>query len=524
MYDIKIINGKIIDGTGSPYYFGDIAIQNGKIQKVAYKISEDAKTIIDAEGKVVAPGFIDAHSHSDLPLLINRKAESKIRMGVTTEVIGQCGNSAAPRTSKQTDFFGYNLDDAGLEYQSMADYLKLLEDKKTAVNVIALVGHGNIRTIVMGESDRKPSKEEVKKMQDLLDDSLKAGAFGMSTGLIYPPGCYADTKELIELSAILHKHNALYVSHMRNEESKLLEAVNEVLEIAEKANVAVHISHFKACYEENWGLVNEAIKLVEDAREKNIDVTADQYPYIASSTSLKTLIPQWAHDGGVSKLRQRVLDQETRAKIKREIIERYGDQDKLSCVMVSSCQKEENKKYEGLNLVEIAKIVNKEPIDACLDLLLDENFGPGMVRFSMCEEDVITVMQHHLVMIGSDASCMATEGVLSKGKPHPRAYGTFARVLGKYAIRDKIMPLETAIFKMTGMPATRFMLQDRGLLKENMYADITIFDENDIIDTATFKDPHNYAAGIEYVIVNGEIVIDHEKQYDVYPGKVLRKS
>lgn len=523
MLDFKIINGKMVDGTGSPFFYGEVGIKNGKIAKVNYSIDEDAEKVIDAKGKVVAPGFIDSHSHSDFPLLINKKAESKIRMGVTTEVIGQCGNSAAPKTPNKKDFFGYNLDDLGVEYQTMEEYLNVLEDMQVAVNVIPLVGHGNIRTIVMGESDRKPTESEMNEMKNLLDKSLKAGAYGMSTGLIYPPGCYSETSELIELSHILHKHNAFYVTHMRNEESRLLQSIEEVLEIARKADVAVHISHFKSCNEENWGLVNDGLKLLEEAREENIDVTMDQYPYIASSTSLKTLIPQWAHDGGVSKLRERVLDENTRAKIKKEIIDHYGSQEKLSCVMVSSCQKEENKKFEGLNLIEISEIVNEEPVDACLDLLLDENFSPGMVRFSMSEEDVKAVMRHHLVMIGSDASCMASEGVLSKGKPHPRAYGTFARVIGKYAIKEQIMPLEKAIFKMTGMPATRFMLQDRGLIKENMYADITIFDEKEIIDSATFKDPHNFAKGIEYVIVNGEVVVENGVQHEAYPGKVLKR-
>jgi N-acyl-D-amino-acid deacylase len=523
MLDIKIVNGKIVDGTGSPYFYGDIGIKGEKIVTVAHKINQDAKVVIDASGKIVAPGFIDAHSHSDFPLLINRKAESKIRMGVTTEVIGQCGNSAAPKTPQKKDFFGYSQEDIGVSFTSMKEYLEVLESEKVAVNVIPLVGHGNIRRIIMGESDRKPTDEELKGMKNLLAESLEAGAYGMSTGLIYPPGCYSETSELIELSKTLSKYNALYVTHMRNEEKHLLESVNEVLTIAKEADVSVHISHFKSMNEENWGLVKEGLKLLETAREQNIDVTADQYPYIASSTSLKTLIPQWAHDGGVNKLRDRVLDNELREKIKQEIIDHYGSQDKLSCVMVSSCQKPENKKYEGMNLVEIAEMENKEPIDACLDLLLDEDFGPGMVRFAMSEDDVKTVMKHYLVMIGSDSSCMASEGVLSEGKPHPRAYGTFARVIGKYVLQEKIMPLEKAIFKMTGLPATRFMLQDRGLLKENMYADITIFDEKDIIDKATFKDPHNFAGGIEYVFVNGQLVIENEKQHENYPGKVLRR-
>ncbi len=524
MYDIKIINGKIIDGTSAPFYYGEIGIKNGKIVKVASKVIEDAKRIIDAKGKIVSPGFIDSHSHSDFPLLVNRKAESKIRMGVTTEVIGQCGNSAAPKVAKHTDFFGYELSELGSNYQTMKDYLELIERKGIAVNVIPLVGHGNIRANVMGEDDRAPTQEEMERMKTELRKALEDGAFGMSTGLIYPPGCYSTTDELVELSKVLSYYNALYVTHMRNEEDNLIKSIKEVLTIAREAATSVHISHFKACNEENWGLVNEGLKLLDVAREKGIDVTADQYPYIASSTSLKTLIPQWAHDGGVNKLRERVLDDNTRNRIKQEILDKHKQFEKLSCVMVSSCQKESNKKLEGLNLVEIGKLQNKDPIDACLDLLLDEDFGPSMVRFSMSEDDVKKVMQHPLVMIGSDASCMATQGPLSKGKPHPRAYGTFARVLGKYTRDENVISLENAIYKMTGMPAARFMLQDRGLIRENMHADITIFDKDLIIDTASYKEPHSYARGIVCVIVNGQVVLENNVQNEVYPGRVIRKE
>ncbi len=525
MYDILIKNGKIVDGSGAPWFYGDVAIEDQRIARIAPEINQPALQIIDAAGKYVCPGFIDSHSHSDLPLLINPLACSKIRMGVTTEVIGQCGTSAAPRRPGQRDFFGYNLTDLGVNFESFAEYLGVLRNRGTAINVVPLVGHGNIRALIMGEEDRQPTVEEMSAMKTTLAESLKAGAFGMTTGLIYPPGCFSEIAELIELSHTLHKHQGFYATHMRNEKHDLIKSIKETIEIGKTAKVPVHISHFKVCDERNWGLVKEGLKLIEEAREAGVDVTMDQYPYIASSTSLVTLIPQWAHDGGADSIRQRLGNPVIRAEIRAEMLDPIIGTPRYDHVMVTSCLKEENKQYEGLNLVEIGELMGLEPVDACLELLLDENFTPGMVRFSMCEEDVKTVMQHPLVMIGSDASAMATEGLLSTGKPHPRAYGTFTRVLGKYVLAEHVLTFEQAIYKMSGLPASRLLLQDRGLLRQNFFADITIVNPADVIDKATFKHPHQYAAGIDAVIVNGCLVLeDGQQSQTLFPGKVLKRN
>lgn len=523
MYDILIKNGRVIDGSHTPWFYADIAIKDGLIVSIGKEVRGEAQNIIDAHGLVVSPGFIDAHSHSDFPFLINPKAESKIRMGVTTEVIGQCGTSAAPKAPEQKDFFGYDLSALGMDFQTMGDYFELLEAKGLAVNTVALFGHGTIRTQVVGLEDRPATVEELQTMKELVAQAMQDGALGMSTGLIYPPSCYAPLSELIELAKVVGEYQGIYATHMRNESSDLITAIQEAITIAREAKLPVQISHFKACNEANWGKVREGLKLIEQAREEGLDITLDQYPYIATSTSLKTLIPQWAHDGGKDAMRKRLLDPEIHARIydemdpnKNKYMSRYD------WVLVSSCQKDENKCYEGKNLVEIGEIMGKDPIEACFELLLDEDFNPGMVRFAMCEEDVEYVMAHPLVMIGSDASCMATSGIMSTGKPHPRAYGTFARVLGKYVRERHIMPLETAIYKMTGYPACRFHLHRRGLLKEGFFADITIFNPDTIGDCATFVAPHQYATGIEFVIVNGQLTVANGQQFDVFAGKPLR--
>lgn len=524
MLDIKIINAKIIDGTSSPYFYGEIGIKDERIDCIAPKITKDAKTVIDALGKCVAPGFIDSHSHSDSQFLINPLAESKVRMGVTTEVIGQCGTSAAPSRANHVDFFGLDTGKDQPDFSTMGNYLSHLEKQGVAVNVIALVGHGNIRAVAMGEDDRPPSEEEMNKMKVLVREAMEAGAYGMSTGLIYPPGVYAKTPELVELSKVVSEYHGLYVTHMRNEEDHLLDSIAEVIEIAEKADLAAHISHFKACNPENWGLVNEGLRMVENARENGLDITFDQYPYIASSTSLKTLLPPWAHEGGVKELLERLKNHDLRDKMKKDILKVYKEDEALYCVMVSAASKEHNKQYEGMRLTEIASAKGKDVFTTLFDLLLDEEAATSMVRFSMCEDDVKYVMTHPLVMIGSDASCLAVEGPLSKGKPHPRAYGTFVRVLGKYWREERILSLEQAVHKMTGLPASRYYLTDRGLIKDGMFADIVIFDEKTVGDQATFTDPHHYASGIDYVLINGKVVLKDGQREDIYPGKVLRRK
>ncbi len=516
MFDLIIKNGKLVDGTGSAWFYGDVAIQGQRIVEVGRLSSQSAKRVIDAMGLVVAPGFIDSHSHSDEALLLNRKAESKILQGVTTEVIGQCGASAAPFIA---DNYDAELSTQLPAWQTMSQYLALLNNPGVAVNVIPLFGHANVRQRVMGMADRQATADELAAMCQLAKELMQQGAFGFSSGLIYPPSSYADTAELVAIAKAVAACGGIYTTHIRNENDRLLDAVREAITIGEAAGIPVHISHHKACGEANWGSVRDSLALVDIKRAAGVDITLDQYPYVATSTGLKVIIPQWAHADGVEAMRQRVLDPELGVRIREEML---ASKHRWDWMLVAACAKEENKQFEGKNIEEIAAMTEQSPLEAALALLLSEDFNVGMVRFAMCEEDVEYVMRHPLVMIGSDASALATTGPLSKGKPHPRAYGTFARVLGHYVRERGILTLEDAVRKMTGLAAARFRLWDRGLLRPGCFADITIFDEDVVCDQATFVNPHCYAKGIDYVLVNGHVAVDQGRQTERLAGKALR--
>jgi len=508
MLDILIKNARLIDGTGAPWFYGNLGVVGERIVGLG-NVDELAKQVIDAAGRVVAPGFIDAHSHSDDALITCPQAESKVRQGVTTEVIGQCGSSAAPRELK---------DDHSERFASLAEYLGLLTTRGVAVNVVSLVGHGNIRSLVMGLEDRAASPDELRQMCELTGAAMEAGAFGLSTGLIYPPGSYGNHAEIVALAKVVAKYGGLYASHMRDESGGVVASVAETIAVGREAKLPVHISHHKVCGEESWGLVKESLALVDAMRREGVDVTLDQYPYTATSTGLKVIVPQWAHAGGTVTMRERLVDPVVRASVVEEIL---GRRERWDQTLVASCRKEANKHFEGHTLEEISHMVGKAPVDACLDLLLDENFDVQMVRFAMCEEDVAYVMRHPLVMIGSDASLRATHGLLSSGKPHPRAYGTFPRVLGAY-VRDRgTLRLEEAVRKMTSFPAQRFKLYDRGLLRPGAYADVVMFNPETVADVATYAAPHAYPRGIDLVMVNGSVVIEDGEHSGVLSGKVL---
>lgn len=521
MYDLIIKNGKIIDGTGAGWYRGDVAISGDRIAAVGTRL-EGAERIIDASGLFVSPGFIDAHSHSDGAILINPRAESKIRQGVTTEVIGQCGTSAAPREKLNAEMKAM-LAEQGLELSSltMKDYLQLVEERGSAVNIVPLIGHGTVREEVMGYDNRPCTPAELEKMKALVAQAMEDGAFGMTTGLIYPPSCYGDAHEMHELARVVASYGGFYATHMRNEADGLLQSIEETLEVARQAGLPVHISHYKVCGEDNWGKSTQGFELIEAARRNGLEVTLDQYPYTATSNALKSMIPSWAHEGGNEGLRRCLEDAELRARIRQEMLAAGHVWDK---VLVSRCRHSENKQYEGRNLVEIGQMMGMEPVDATLELLLSDDFQCQRIRFAMDEDEVARIMQHPLVMIGSDASCLATTGPLSQGKPHPRAYGTFARVLGHYVREKQVLRLEEAVRKMTSLPAGRFGLWHRGLIRPGFFADITIFDAERIIDRATFTEPHQYADGIEYVIVNGQLAVEKGEHTGNLPGRALRKN
>ncbi|MDH7477804.1 MAG: D-aminoacylase [Candidatus Bathyarchaeota archaeon] len=532
MWDILIKGGKVVDGSGNPWFKADIAIKNGQITDIGSLNSNSADVVIEATNMIVCPGFIDMHSHSDFALLINRYAESKVRQGVTTEVIGNCGNSAAPLNDElRKDIKRENpiIQEAGimLNWAKMEEFFKILEKLGISINVVALVGHRNIRVLTMGYQNKPPTEEELEEMKRNAEEAMKAGAFGLSTGLIYPPSSYADTNEIIELAKVVAKYGGIYASHIRGEDGpRLINSVREAIEIGEKAGVSVEISHHKAHGKLAWGKVKTTLRMIEEARERGVDATCDVYPYTAASFGLSAILPPEVHEGGVDKILERLKDAEWRRKIREEMLNGMPNWPSpfisagWDAIMISYSKK--HPEYEGKMIKEICDSLNVDPFEFIFNLLIEEEASTEVVRFTMREGDVCTVLSHPLSMVGSDASIQATYGLLSKGKPHPRAYGTFPRVIKRYVNEFGILRLEEAIRKMTSLPANKLKIFDRGIIRTGMWADIVVFNPSIISDEATYAEPHRYPKGIEYVIVNGKIVVDHGEHMKALPGKVLR--
>jgi len=536
-HDAIIRNACIIDGSGNPWFKGDLAIYAGKIAKIGRLPTQPAERTIDAQGQFVCPGFIDIHSHSDVTIPFNRLVESSVRQGITTMVVGSCGISVAPVEKKNEHLlqryispFLPSEQKLKMEWSSFGEYLKWQEKKGCSTNIVGLVGHGTIRIAAMGFEERRPTNAELQEMKNLVEEAMRSGAFGMSTGLIYPPGIFSETTELIELSKVVAKYEGVYFSHIRGEGATLLEAVKEAITIGEEAGLPVQISHHKAAGKVNWGKTVETLKMMEEARERGVDVTFDQYPYSAAMTTLATLLPPWAHEGGMEKTLERLRNPSQREKMRKDIEQGIlGWQNWIGdCgwdnITVSSVVSERNKSLEGKNLTEIAALRKKDEFTALCDLLLEEQGNATMVMHAMNEEDVRRVMKHHLQMIGTDAWSVAPYGVLGGGKPHPRFYGTYPRVLGKYVREEKVLTLEEAVRKGTSFPAQRLQLEDRGMIREGFWADLVIFNPARILDKATFTDPHNYPEGIEYVLVNGEVVLEKESHNGKLAGKILKHS
>ncbi len=516
MYDILFENARVLDGTGAPWFLADVAVKDGFIVKVG-SLKAPATLKVDASGKYIAPGFIDAHSHSDQALVTNPTADSKIMQGVTLEVIGQCGSSAAPRDltdSSRDEALGD--DEPAKKWTDMASYMEVLESNGVSLNVAPLVGHGTVRRQVMGVERRPPTPDELSRMKALVHEAMKQGAFGMSTGLIYIPGTYAATAEVTELAKVVAENSGMYFTHMRNEGPRLLEALDETISIGFEAGVPVQISHFKTMGQANWGKVKEAISKVEEARANGLDITADQYPYIASSTGLSSTIGGGIWAEGHAKATERLADPGEKQKILADLSNR-NNWDKL---VIASLENESDQRFIGKSVSEAAEMLDISPAEAAIGLL-ERNLGVvQIVNFAISEEDVQTVMSVPWVMAGSDGS--AFNAKTAKGQPHPRSYGTFARILGVYVRELGLLRLEDAVRKMTSLPAMRLGLQDRGIIREGMRADLVLFDADEVKDRATFIEPHQYAAGVEYVIVNGVPVVEKGVHNGNRPGMVLR--
>ncbi|MGQ9680762.1 MAG: N-acyl-D-amino-acid deacylase family protein [Candidatus Bathyarchaeia archaeon] len=519
MLDIIIKNGVIIDGGGNPWFKAEIGIKEGKIVQIG-GVGGPAEEVLNVEGLVVAPGFIDTHSHSDLMLMVEPHAKQKIMQGITTEVIGQDGLGEAPLSDEMVEDWRRYLSglngnpDIDWDWRSLSEYLSRLEESKPSINVASLVGHGNIRRIVMGMENKSPSPSQLEEMKALLNESMLQGAFGLSTGLIYPPCTYSDSRELVELCKMVSLHKGVFVVHMRDEGDNLLGSIDEVVKIGCEANIPVHISHFKVSGERNWGRSVSALQTLYEARRRGVDVTVDQYPYTAGSTFLSSLLPSWVHVGGTRLMLKHLLEGDTRRRVISELMSsRRGADWGWSSVYVTSVKTQKNKRFEGKSLEEVASERKTTPMEALVDLVVEEENEVTMVGFSMSEDDVQTIMKSPLTMF-------CTDGILL-GKPHPRAYGSFPRVLGRY-VKEKVLTLEEAVKKMTSTPATRFGFLDRGLIRPGMCADITIFDPEKVADTATYKDPVRFPLGIEYVIVNGEITVERGVHLGTRAGRVLR--
>jgi N-acyl-D-aspartate/D-glutamate deacylase len=527
-YDLLIRGGRIVDGTGNPWFYADLGVRGQRIAAIG-RLRGNARRVIDAEGMVVAPGFIDMHSHSDITLLVDGNAESKIRQGVTTEIFGESESPAPLRGLALQEFEnGYRMYKLKFDWQDFGGYFARLLKQGVSVNVASYVGVGQLRLCVMGGENRAPSANERQEMHALVEQAMRHGALGISTGLIYPPSSYTTTGELVELARVAARHGGIYATHMRSEGLRLMEAVQEAIAIGEKAPIPVHVFHFKAAGKSMWGRMPEAVRLIEDARARGVDVMVDQYPYIAGMTSLASSLPPWAHEGGTRKLLDRLRDKSSRARIRRameaeaadweNLAQRSGGWDK---VLIAGVVTQKNKSYEGRTVADMAKMRGQDPFEAVYDLLLEEDGVVGAIYFIMDEKDVQYAIAQPWVSIGSDGSAVKPEGVLGADKPHPRFYGTFPRVLGKYVREERVLRLEDAIRKMTSLGAQRLGLRDRGLLREGAFADLVVFDPQRVIDKATFENPHQYSEGIEYVVVNGRLTLEKGRHTGARAGQVL---
>lgn len=523
---ILIKNGTLIDGNRHKRYVGDILLNGDRIEKIG-KVDVEVDKIIDATGKIVAPGFIDTHSHSDLRVLIDPFIEPKIRQGITTEILGQDGISMAPLPKEYVSSWRKNLagldgdsDELSWDWENTNNYLNLIAKTGCGPNELYLVPHGNIRMEAMGLEARPAKKEELEKMKEITRRELEAGAAGVSTGLIYIPCAYSLTEELVEICKVAAEFDRPLVIHQRSEADTMLESMEEVITIAKESGVKIHFSHFKICGKKNWNMIGDIEKLLDKSKEEGIEISYDQYPYVAGSTMLGVIIPPWAHAGGTDKLVERLGNEADRNKIKEDIENGISGWDNFidfagfEGIYVTSVKTKANEDCIGKNLLEIAELRGKDKYDAVFDLLKEEENAVGMYDYYGKDEHVVTFMTR-------EESNICTDGLLG-GKPHPRVYGAFPRVIGKFVREMKAMTLEEAIYKMTKKPAETFKIKERGLLKEGYFADVVIFDENTTIDKGTFTDPIQYPEGISHVIVNGEILIDNYVKNEKLPGKVIR--
>jgi len=529
-FDLIITNGHIIDGTGSPWYSGDIGIRGGRI--VAIGVLKDAPTqhTIDAGGKVVAPGFIDMLGQSEATILVDPRLPSKIYQGITTEITGE-GGSAAPLNDAiiQADKASYDHYKITPDWRTFRQFFARLEKQGMGINMASYVGATQVRRVVLGDNDVQPTPAQLEQMRQLVRDAMLDGAVGVSTSIEYAPAPYAKTEELIALAGESSKFGGIYATHMRNEGVAVLEAIDEAVRIGKEGKVPVEIWHLKVAGKQNWGRMPEVVARINAARAAGVDVTADTYAYPAWFNSFSAFIPAWAHDGGDAKMIERLKDPAMRARIRKDMLTPSKDWDNEwqeinspEDILIGVVNNPKLLPLQGKRLSEVAKIWNKDPMDALMDFQIEDNALTGVAVFGMSEPDIVLALQQPWVSFDNDSSGTSTEGLLGQEHPHPRAYGTFPRILRKYVREEKKLTLEDAIRKFSSLPAQRMRLTDRGVLKTGMWADLVVFDPTTIRDLADFEKPNQLSQGMDYVLVNGVPVIDRGKMTGALPGKVLR--
>jgi dihydroorotase/N-acyl-D-amino-acid deacylase len=531
-FDLILAGGTIVDGTGAPWFIGDVGIAGNRIAAVGRLGEAQAANRIEVPGLVVAPGFIDMLGQSEFAILVDSRAASKILQGITTEVTGE-GSAIAPVNDRMMERRAASYRHFGVEqdFRTLAEYFQRIETRsKPAINVATFVGSGGLREYVVGLERRAATPQELEEMKRLVAQAMEEGALGVSSSLQYVPNRFASTEELVELAKVAARYGGIYITHQRSESGLIFESLDEVFTIAERAAIPAEVWHLKTAYKANWGKMPEVLRRFEAARARGLDVSANQYPYDRASNNLDACLPLWVREGGTDAMIERLRDPKLRERIKAEMEDPGGDDWENQWygsggapgVMVSSVLDPSLRKWEGKTLAEIGREMGKDPRDALMDIVIADHAETSCIISIMTEEDVRAALRDPLVSIDTDSEARAEDGPLSESKSHPRAWGTFPRILGKYVREEKLLTLEEAIRKMTSRPALRVGLLDRGILRPGMAADVTVFDPRTIRDVATFEDPNHYSAGVRFVLVNGRFVVREGKITDERPGRVLR--
>ncbi len=529
-YDVLITNGRVVDGTGAPWLIADVGIRGDRIAAVGQLANAEATTRIDARDLIVAPGFVDLLGQSEFNVLVDNRVASKVTQGVTTEVTGE-GTSIAPVNDRMIKDRSASYQHFGVtpDWHTLDEYFAHLERSASAINIGTFVGSGGLRDYVMGSEDRPATPAELEEMRALARHAMEDGALGVSSSLQYVPNRFASTDELIELAKVAAAYGGIYITHQRSEGNLLFESLDEVFTIAERANVHAEIWHLKTAYKANWGKMAEALRRIDAARARGLRISANIYPYNRASNGLDACLPIWAREGGTDALLARLADPAVRARIKKDMDDPNAAYENQwygagggAGVMLSSVLNPDLRRYEGMNMVEIGRAMGKDPRDAVMDLIVADRAESSVITAIMNEDDVRTAMRHPLVSFGSDSSAQAEDGPLSVSKSHPRGWGSFTRILGRFVREERVLTIEEAVRKATSQAAIRVGIQDRGILRAGMFADIVIFDAATVRDEATFEDPRHYSTGMRHVFVNGRAVLRDGRITDERPGRAIR--